>query len=120
MSRQGVGRRGEQLAWEYLAGAGYAVRERNWRCARGEIDILAEKDGQLVIVEVKTRRSQRFGRGEESVTSRKLASLEQCAYAYLEAHALLESAWQIDVIAVDLDAHGRVTRLAHLQDVLQR
>ena len=120
MNRLGVARRGEQLAGEYLEGAGYVLRHRNWRCPRGEIDIVAEKNGRMVIVEVKMRRSQRFGSGEDSVTPRKLTSLEHSAWAYLEAHALLERSWQVDVIAVDLDFQGRLLRLDHLQDVLQR
>ena len=74
----------------------------------------------MVIVEVKTRRSQEFGSGEDSVTSRKLANLEHSAWAYLEAHGLLEWSWQVDVIAIDLDSQGRLMRLDHLQDVLQR
>ncbi len=120
MNRLGVARLGEQLAGEYLEGAGYVLHDRNWRCLRGEIDIVAEREGRVVIVEVKTRRSHAFGRGEESVTSRKLASLERCAWAYLQAHSLLEGSWQVDVIAVDLDSQGRLTHLDHFQDVLQR
>jgi putative endonuclease len=115
-----VARLGEQLAGEYLEGEGYLLRHRNWRCPRGEIDIVAEKDGRLVIVEVKTRRSQRFGSGEDSVTPRKLTNLEHSAWAYLEEYALLERSWRVDVIAVDLDPHGQLIRLDHLQDVLQR
>jgi putative endonuclease len=120
LKRREVGRTGERLATEYLVREGYAVRARNWRSPGGEIDIIAEKNGQLVMIEVKTRRSRRFGSGEESVTARKLANLERCGVAYLEAQALLDRSWQIDVIAVDLSPQGELLRLHHLPDVLQR
>jgi len=120
LNRTEVGRLGERLACEYLGRAGYTLHERNWHCLGGEIDIIAERNDQLMMIEVKTRRSQSFGSGEDSVTARKLANLERCAMAYLEAHAMLERSWQVDVIAVDLSPRGELLRLSHLQDVLQR
>ncbi|MCJ7511336.1 MAG: YraN family protein [Anaerolineales bacterium] len=119
MNRQELARLGETTACDYLAGAGFALRHRNWHCPGGEIDIVAEKAGGLVMVEVKTRSSMHYGAGEEAVTPRKLARIERCAWAYLGAHALLEQPWRVDVIAVDVDRQGRVTRLNHLEDVLQ-
>ena len=55
------GRRGEDAACAYLLRHGYSIVERNYRCRRGEIDIIAAKDGGAVFVEVKTRRSLKFG-----------------------------------------------------------
>lgn len=120
MNRTEVGQMGERLACEYLDREGYTVHERNWRCMGGEIDIIAERNDQLMMIEVKTRRSRSFGSGEDAVTARKLARLERCAMAYLETHAMLDRSWQVDVIAVDLSPQGELLRLSHLEDVLQR
>ena len=59
--RGDFGRRGEDAACAYLLRHGYSIVERNYRCRRGEIDIIAVKDGGAVFVEVKTRRSLKFG-----------------------------------------------------------
>jgi len=115
-----IARLGEQLACQYLEQAGYTVRHRNWRGSRGEIDLIVEKDGRLVVVEVKARRSRDYGSGEEAVTARKLAALERCALEYMAAQGLMDCSWQVDVIAVDLDTQGGLIRMEHYQDVLQR
>ena len=59
--RSEFGRRGEDAACAYLLRHGYSIVERNYRCRRGEIDIIAAKDGGAVFVEVETRRSLKFG-----------------------------------------------------------
>ena len=56
-----LGRAGEQAAHDHLVALGFVVLDRNWRCGQGEIDIVAREAGELVIVEVKTRRSTGFG-----------------------------------------------------------
>ena len=66
--RGDFGRRGEDAACAYLLRHGYSIIERNYRCRRGEIDIIAAKDGGAVFVEVKTRRSLKFGTPGMAVT----------------------------------------------------
>ena len=56
-----MGKEGEELAAEYLVKQGYTIEARNWRYGHEEIDIIARKDDLLLIVEVKTRRSNYFG-----------------------------------------------------------
>ena len=51
------GRQGEDLAAQYIIQQGYQIIERNWRCRRGELDIIARKDGILIIIEVRSRKS---------------------------------------------------------------
>ena len=63
---------GEQLALEYLVEKGYKVLEKNWRYLKAEIDIIAQKDNTLIIVEVKTRTSTFFGNPEDFVTKTKV------------------------------------------------
>lgn len=77
------GRYGEDLAAAYLLKEGYRICERNWRRKTGEIDLIAEKKGVLVFVEVKSRSSPRFGSGAEAVTRKKQLKIIQTAQLYL-------------------------------------
>jgi putative endonuclease len=81
--KDALGRFGEQAAARYLGAAGLVVVERNWRCARGEIDIIAVDGPALVFVEVKTRSSLAFGDPAESVTPVKAARLRLLAAQWL-------------------------------------
>ena len=56
-----LGKEGEEAASAYLSSRGYRIRHRNWHVGKLELDIIAEKDGELIVVEVKTRRNTRFG-----------------------------------------------------------
>ncbi len=109
--RRGLGRRGEELAARELTRRGYRLRARNWRCAAGEVDIVAEQGEWLVFVEVRTRRGNRFGSPEASITPAKQARLIQVAEAYLDAHHLSDVAWRIDVVAVEMSPQGKLLRI---------
>jgi len=111
--QQTVGDWGEARAADHLESMGYRILERNWRRAGGELDIIAESDGQLVFVEVKTRSSTDYGTPEESVTSRKQALLRRAAWTYLEQTDQLDASWRIDVVAIERTAAGKVGRLDH-------
>jgi putative endonuclease len=113
--RSEVGAWGEAIAAKRLAEQGYAVLARNWRSGHGELDIITERAGVLTFVEVRTRRSDAYGTPEESITPRKRAKLIQTAQAYLEANALADAQWQIDVIAIALDARNAVLRYEHIE-----
>ncbi|HMQ32731.1 MAG TPA: YraN family protein [Chloroflexaceae bacterium] len=114
-ARGALGRLGEERAAAHLIAAGYSLVARNWRCALGELDLVALRGGQLVFVEVKTRRGEAWN-PEEGVGAAKAARLVALAYAYLEATgAAPATPWRIDVIAVELDAAGRVARLEQIE-----
>lgn len=103
MRRSQLGRWGEERALEYLQAHGYHILERNWRKREGEIDLIAQKEALLVFVEVKTRRSHRFGEAEESVDARKQAQLAALAQRYLDEHPALHfTACRFDVVVIDL------------------
>lgn len=102
---------GEQLACDHLASHGYEIVDRNWRCARGEIDIVARDGACWAFVEVKTRRGRSAGLPEDAITPRKVARLMELAQTYLAEHALDGVDWRIDVAAVEVDARGAVGRL---------
>ena len=63
---------GEDKAANYLIREGYTILDRNWRSGHKELDIVAEKDGTLVVAEVKTRTSSKYGNPEDAVTPRKI------------------------------------------------
>lgn len=117
--RQALGKLGEDLAARRLAAQGYSVRERNWRCPTGELDLVLERDDALIFVEVRTRRGDRFGTPEESITPRKRARLISAALTYLDAHAATDRAWRIDVVAIEIGPRGEVVRFNHLENALE-
>jgi len=106
-ARQGLGRTGERLAAEELARRGYRILEQNFRCSHGEIDHVAEDEHDLIFVEVKTRRGNKYGLPEEAVTYRKRQKIVQVACYYLDLHACSERSWRIDVVAVQLSKGGK-------------
>ncbi len=117
-ARQGLGRRGEDLAASYLVARGYRILERNYRCSVGEVDLVAMDADCLVFVEVRTRRGDDWGTPEESVDGPKQKKLAQVAAHYLDTHNAADSNWRIDLVAVDLDIRGRVRRLEVVRDVM--
>lgn len=115
-ARDAVGRYGEKLAVRYLEMQGFAVIDRRWRCARGEIDVVAVDDGCLVVVEVKTRRSVSAGTPEEAVTAAKLARLRLLAALWLQQQEVSWRDVRIDVVAVLLPRSG-ASRIEHFRAV---
>ena len=95
-----LGRRGEELAAEYLESLGMLIVERNWRCPEGEIDIVALDGDALVIAEVKTRRSLAYGHPFEAVGTDKLARLHRLGAAWCRDHELRMPLRRVDVVAV--------------------
>jgi putative endonuclease len=116
--RQRLGRRGEELAARHLLAKGYQILDRNWRCAQGELDLVARDGECLAFVEVRTRRGRSLGSPEESVSAAKQARLVTLAEAYLQAHEWSGSC-RIDVVAIELDAQGRLCRLDHYENAVQ-
>lgn len=118
MNRRKIGALGERIALDYLKKQGYSIRERNFRCREGEIDIIAEKDDFLVFIEVRTRRSSSFGTPEESVTPSKVEKLIALAQTYVESHEDLPPFWRIDVVAVELTPRGKVSRIELIENAI--
>jgi len=118
-ARKQLGDVGEEIAARELTRRGYAVRERNWRCPEGELDIIAEQGESLVFVEVRTRRGDRFGTPEESITLAKRAHLIAAAQAYLQAHSLQDRDWRIDVVAVAMSDRGQLQRVDVIENAIE-
>ena len=116
-AKDAVGRHGEDVAVAHLRAAGWQVLDRNWRCSRGELDVVALDGSELVAVEVKTRRSARFGSPAEAVTAIKLARLRQLTALWLAAHEVHPCSVRVDVLAITLPARGAAV-VEHLVGVV--
>ena len=81
-----LGRTGEDLAAEWYRRRGYDVIARNWRTTIGEIDLVVAKGRQLVVAEVKTRRTDAFGLPVLAVGPAKQQRLRRLAAAWLAEH----------------------------------
>ncbi|MEM7032511.1 MAG: YraN family protein [Chloroflexota bacterium] len=113
--RKKTGALGEAIAAQHLIEQGYEIIAKNWRCAEGELDLVAKIEGDLVFVEVRTRIGQRLGSPEESITRTKQEKLIQLAYAFLDTYQGPDYPWRIDVIAVVLNGQRQVVRLNHIE-----
>jgi len=100
--RKQTGRQGENIAAAYLSEKGCQIVARNWVCPTGELDIIAQDGDALIFVEVRTRRGDRFGTAEESITPTKQARLIELSQTYLQDISQPHPPWRIDVVAVQL------------------
>lgn len=112
------GRSGEDVAAEYLERQGYLILDRNWYFDHKELDIVAQKDECLIIVEVKTRRRNTYGRPEEAVTPRKIGRLVLAANAYVRSH-YIDMPVRFDVIAISHLGEGTREKIEHYEDAFR-
>ena len=102
--QQQFGQKSERLAAEYLKLKGYRIIETNYRCPVGEIDIIAKDKKTLVFVEVKARRSTRFGSPKGAVTPAKQRKISMAALDYLKRSGQDNARARFDVVAIDTAA----------------
>ena len=98
--RHELGKRGEDIATNYLKSIGYLIIERNYTAKQGEIDIIAKDNEELVFIEVKTRSNNQFGRPAEAVDNIKQKHLINTIKYYLYSKHLENSYVRIDIIEV--------------------
>ena len=111
-----LGKKGEEIALKYLKSNQYTIKETNWRFRKKEVDIIAEKDNLLVVVEVKTRTSEYFENPKEAVTRKKQKFIIQAADAYVQENEI-DMETQFDIVAVTI-INGQ-TNIEHIQDAFQ-
>jgi len=111
-----LGKYGEQLAEAYLSKQGYLIKARNWQYRKAELDIIAQEDKRLVIVEVKTRRLNAVERPQDAITIGKQRRIVRAADAYLQEHEIdLECRFDVISIIVDSGKH----EIEHTKDAFQ-
>jgi putative endonuclease len=101
VSRQSLGILGEDLACTELARRGYAILARRYRSRFGEIDIVSERDGTVVFVEVKARKTARRGTAAESISFWKRRRIAAMALDYLAWTGRADRRCRFDVVAID-------------------
>jgi putative endonuclease len=111
-----LGKEGEQAAVDYLKGCGFRILDRNWRCADGELDIVAAERRVLVVCEVKTRSGTRYGTPLEAVGRAKQQRLRRLAVAWLNAYGIHFEQIRIDVVGLVNEGSGGFT-IEHVRGV---
>jgi len=111
------GKRGEDLAVEFLKKKGFKIIDRNFRIRGGEIDIVALEKDVLVFIEVKTRSSSEFGSPLESITYWKLKALVKTAQFYKIKHRGLPDAMRIDAVSVKINYNTGITEMELVRDI---
>ncbi|MEY9213535.1 YraN family protein [Thermobifida halotolerans] len=104
--RQALGRRGEEIAADYLTRMGMLVLDRNWRCRDGEVDIIARHGDTLVVAEVKTRSGDRFGGPTEAVDETRCARLHGLGRRWARARGC-SARVRVDVVGILARPGGR-------------
>ena len=112
-----LGNLAEELAANFLEEKGYKILVKNFRYQKGEIDIIAEFNNEIIIVEVKARGSDIFMEPQEAVTKKKIKSLVMVADFFMKDRNLNQEV-RFDIIAVLPDEKGRL-QITHLEDAFQ-
>ena len=108
-----LGKEGEQYATDFLIEKGYVIRDTNWRSGKREIDIVAENDACLVIVEVKSRSSSDLADPLDAIDKRRVMRLVSAASTYVQSHQI-EKDVRFDVISILRD--GQKFSIEHIED----
>ena len=108
-----IGYMGEKLAADYLKDQGYQLLDQNYNTRYGELDLVMLDNGSLVFVEVKTRTSEKFGPPEASITSSKLAHIQDAGLLWMQEHSESPDDWRIDVVSILLDQKGQIKNIHH-------
>ena len=108
------GKAGEIAAVKFLKKTGYKILEKNFRKTYGEIDIIASKGENIAFVEVKTRKSDRYGTPAEFVTKEKQQKIIKCAYTYIQEQDL-DAEFTFDVIEVYME-NKKVKNINHIKN----
>lgn len=116
--RTRLGLQGEEIAKNRLEAQGMRFIRRNWHCAAGELDLIMTDGKEIVFVEVKTRRTETAGSAEESVSRSKAKKLLGAAESYLAAANAPALIWRIDLVAITLQADGRIARFTHVKNAI--
>ena len=110
------GRKGERAAVRFLRKENYKILDTNYQSGRYELDIVAEKNGCTVFVEVRGRQQSSLQSGYDSVDKTKKHALRCAIYAYLKKHHHIRY-WRLDIIAVEWDENGKIVALRHYENV---
>ena len=120
---KGTGAEGEEIAARFLIERGYKIVKRNFKNLKGrqlgEIDIIAEKNKEIIFVEVKTRNLEKY-RGtlpEENITFQKLNKLNKIASSYIKQNNLWHHSYHFDSVSVWLSRDFKEYKIKHIENI---
>lgn len=123
-----IGTKGEEIAAKYVANKGFIIIDRNYRKKWGELDIVAEKNGLIHFIEVKTVSRKSYGgkfeqeinnyRPEDNMHPWKLQRLRRALQTYLLEKYKTDPVWQFDLACVFLDQERRVARVKFIENII--
>lgn len=114
MQTTALGRSGEAIARQYLENKGMVFIRQNYKRRHGEVDLIMKDGAFLVFVEVKTRRSLRYGTPAEAVTPAKQQHIRYCAELYFAENRLESHPLRFDIVEILIQA-GRA-KIRHIRD----
>lgn len=119
LNAKSLGYKGEALAAEFLRSKGYEILHSNFTVRGGEIDLVARTNSVLVFVEVKTRTSDSFGSGDESMDKSKKRRMHRAIQRYLDRYfPESEPDYRVDLVEIDLDMNkGAAKHIEHFEDI---
>lgn len=118
-----IGAKGEEIAARFLIGKGYKIIGRNFKNFKGrqlgEIDIIAEKNKEIIFVEVKTRNLERYQETlpEENITFQKLKKLNKIATSYIKINNLWNYPHHFDAVSVWLSRDLKNHKIKHIENI---
>jgi putative endonuclease len=119
LRRHHFGRTAEWFALLLLLAKGYRLRHRNWRGAGGELDLVMERRGEVVFVEVKARSSDDFGGAAAAFHDKKKKVLTRVSAAYLGRYSLWERPCRFDLVTIERIAGLVPWRVRHYRNVFR-
>ena len=118
-SKKQLGKTGELLAVKFLKQKGYQIIEQNYRSAWGEIDLVALDEAVLVFVEVKTRRSLKFGTPQMAVTNSKQRKMSKAALDYLQERDGFDYVCRFDVMSIVFPPEPSEPIIEHIENAFE-
>lgn len=113
-----IGKFGQDLSAEFLQKRGYKILSENFFTRLGELDLIAEKDGQIVFVEVKTRLGHKFGLPEEALNFDKAKKMKEAALEYLTQNNINSDNYRFDLVAVEINEAEKKAQIRHYKNVI--
>ena len=117
MNAKKLGIWGEKQALSYLKNKGYKLIDRNYHTHFGEIDLIMQNKDNLVFVEVKTRKGDKYGLAEEAITPRKIRLIIKSTQYYQLTHPKLSESIRIDLVAINIDQVSSKVNIRHIKNI---
>jgi len=112
-----VGRAGEEIAAKYLTRNGYQILAKNLRLSHKEIDLVAQKAGEIILVEVKTARFDSPVLPEEQLSSAKIRQLKQALVLYCREYRQPPTIVRCDLLAISINQTAKMAKVKHFKNI---